>query len=150
MVPLVFFTSTLFLQLTLRLEGKPWASDTRQMKLHCHNICLDTQSFLNSLWRKRLEVSSVWHIKDLWLFICCQIGRQGEKNQTCPAVQHHTTKGKWTFIDDPPTRAHSGFPNLWMLLHSSVCIWGSAMRQMCLRKTTLRTSCNWRWWREKP
>lgn len=28
------------------------------------------------------------------------MGRQGEKNQACPAVQHPTTKGKWTFIGD--------------------------------------------------
>lgn len=47
-------------------------------------------------------MSRVWYIKDLWLFICCQMERQGEKKQTHPAVQHHATKGKSTFIDDPP------------------------------------------------
>lgn len=110
MVPLCVFASTLFLQLTLGFEGKTQASDTRQMKLHCHNICLDTQSFLKSLWRERSEVSSVWHIKDLWLFICCQIGRQGEKNQACPAVQHHTTKGKSTLLVIPQPGHAQVFP----------------------------------------
>lgn len=27
-----------------------------QTKLHCHNIYLDTHSFLNSLWKRTLEV----------------------------------------------------------------------------------------------
>lgn len=55
-------------------------------------------------------MSRVWYIKDLWLFICCQMERQGEKNQTRPAVQHHATKGKSTFIVDPPNEGTLGCP----------------------------------------
>lgn len=53
MVSCMLITSVLTTQLQFSLKKR---SLLEQMKLHCHNIYLDTRSFLNSLWERRQEV----------------------------------------------------------------------------------------------
>ncbi|KAK2879059.1 hypothetical protein Q8A67_019850 [Cirrhinus molitorella] len=55
----------------------------------------------------RLRVCLAGEWERIWCSFSAntRMGRQGEKNQACPAVQHHTTKGKWIFIGGFDTKA---------------------------------------------